>query len=255
MAVHDGEHVVSAALESIAAQTWRDWEAVVVDDGSTDGTPAVLRSWAERDRRVRVLRRDINRGLASSLNHAFAHARGDLLARMDDDDVSFPQRLERQVDFLDTHPQVAVVGTGAEMVDGDGTPLGTLLLPERHEELAARIYRTNPLIHPSVMLRRSFLVALDGYDARLRRAEDADLWLRGYRTFRYHNLQEPLLRYRERRRPLARDAFIGAWVLGRAAWREGQPLSKGGYAARFLVGTLAGTVGLTGRRLPRPARS
>lgn len=253
MGVYNGERFLDSAIASIVGQSYRNWELIVVDDASTDSSLAVATSWRERDARVRVLEHATNRGLAVSLNEAFAVARGELIARMDADDVSLPQRLQKQVRFLDAHPDVAVLGTGAEFVDARGRPLGSGHLFEEHDDIAANIYRTTPLLHPSVMMRRTFLESLGGYDARLRRAQDADLWLRGYRRFRYHNLREPLVRCRIRGRGGvgARSILTGAFVLARSGYREGRPISKGAYAGRFLISTALASAGLRKRRLPQ----
>jgi glycosyltransferase involved in cell wall biosynthesis len=253
LGVYNGEPLLDSAIASIVAQTYPSWELVVVDDASTDSSLAVARSWQQRDPRIRVVEHRTNRGLAATLNDAFAVSRGELVARMDADDVSLPQRLEKQVDFLDAHPAVAVVGTGAEFVDAQGNALGSGRLFEDHDDISANMYRTSALIHPSVMMRRTFLEALGGYDIRLRRAQDADLWLRGYRRFRYHNLPEPLVRCRIRERGGvdARSILIGTFVLARSAYRERRLLSKGGYACRFLVSTALVKAGLRERRLPQ----
>lgn len=253
MGVYNGERLLDSAIASIVDQTYPSWELIVVDDASTDSSLVVISSWSRRDPRVRVVRRHANRGLAVALNDAFAVARGELVARMDADDVSLPQRLERQVQFLDAHPDVAVVGTGAEFVDAQGNDLGSGHVFENHADIAANIYRTTPLIHPSVMMRRAFLESLGGYDVRLRRAQDADLWLRGYRRFRYHNLPEPLVRCRIREKGGvdARSILTGTFVLVRSAYRERRLLSKGADACRFLVSTALVKAGLRKRRLPQ----
>ncbi len=253
MGVYNGEPLLDSAIASIVAQTYPSWELVVVDDASSDSSLAVARSWQRRDTRIRVVEHHTNRGLAATLNDAFAVARGELVARMDADDVSLPQRLEKQVEFLDAHPAVAVVGTGAEFVDAQGNALGSGHLFEEHDDISANIYRTTPLIHPSVMMRRTFLEALGGYDVRLRRAEDADLWLRGYRRFRYHNLPEPLIRCRIRDKGGVdiRTILIGTFVLARSAYRERRLILGGGYACRFLMSTALVRAGLRKRRLPQ----
>jgi glycosyltransferase involved in cell wall biosynthesis len=239
MAVYNGAAGVHAAVASILAQTYQDWDLIVVDDGSTDGTLAILEALASGDPRIRVLRNTVNRGLAASLNLAWSHASGAVLARMDADDLSHPDRLRRQVEFMATHPEVAVLGTGIELMDSEGRLLGYARRPERHEELEKRMYKENPFAHPSVIMRRSFLEAQGGYDGRLRWAEDSDLWLRGYRRFRYHNLQAPLLRYRVRKKIALRNSAYSALVLLRASLREGLFPTHWWYALRPLVaGTL-----------------
>lgn len=235
MAVHNGAATLEPALESLRQQSWTDFEMVIVDDASTDDSRAILERLALEDRRIQVLDQASNHGLAASLNSAWRVARGELVARMDADDVSFPTRFEKQVEFLTAHPEVAVLGTAAELAAADGGTFGVHRRPEWHEVLLRRIYRENPFIHPSVMMRRSFLEALDGYDATLRRAQDYDLWLRGARRFRFHNLQEPLIRYRVRRSFSWRASAYGAAMLVRAGNRDGRTLTGLVAAARFLT--------------------
>ena len=253
MGMFNAARSLNPAVESIVGQSYTNWELIVIDDGSTDSSPTLVRAWCERDGRIRTVTHPVNRGLAVSLNHGFALSRGEFVARMDADDVSLPERLERQVAFLDVRPDVDVVGTGAHFVDGDGHILGTGHLLEEHEDIAANIYRTGPFIHPSVMMRRGFLESLSGYDVRLRRAQDADLWLRGYRRFRYHNLSEPLIRCRIRERGGVdtRSMLTGTFVLARSAVRERRPISGGLYAGRFLVSTALVKAGMRQRRLPQ----
>jgi glycosyltransferase involved in cell wall biosynthesis len=253
MGMFNAARFLNPAIESIVGQSYTNWELIVIDDGSTDSSLTVARAWSERDGRIRTVSHPVNRGLAVSLNYGFALSKGELIARMDADDVSLPGRLEAQVGFLDIRPDVAVVGTGAHFVDADGNGLGTGHLLEDHEDIAANIYRTGPFIHPSVMMRRRFLESLGGYDVRLRRAQDADLWLRGYRRFRYHNLSEPLIRCRigERGGVDTRSMLTGTFVLARSAVREGRPISRGIYAGRFLVSTALVKAGVRKRRLPQ----
>lgn len=229
LAVRNGERTVAAAIESIRAQTWTDWELIVVNDASTDGTAAVLARFT--DPRIHVLRNDVNRGLAASLNLAFRASHGALIARMDADDVALPERFERQFAFLAGHPDVDVLGTAAFLVDGHGRDLGTSTRSETHDAIAASILKLNPFIHPSVMMRRHVLEQLGGYDESLLRVQDYDLWLRGLaKRFRYHNLQEPLLRYRAP----DRSTWISSSYAARVIWKNAGWRGTW-YAARMLA--------------------
>jgi hypothetical protein len=160
-----------------------------------------------------------------------------------------PDRLKRQVAFLRANPRVDVLGSGAELVGEDGENLGRAVRPELHEELAKKILRENPFIHPSVMVRRRFYDALGGYDERLRRSQDRDLWLRGYRRFRYHNLCEPLIRYRVRSKPSLQTILLGTFVLARAVYRERMPYSRLWFPMRFFLATTLTKAGVWGTRL------
>jgi glycosyltransferase involved in cell wall biosynthesis len=242
--VWNGEATVVAAIESIVAQTYVDWDMIVVDDASTDGTAAVLDAWAARDARISVIRNHRNVGLARSLNLAWPRARGELIARMDADDVSLPGRFQAQVAFLCAHPEVHVVGTGIYLLDDRGRMRGAVLLPERHEELVATIFRRVPVIHSTVMMRRGFLEQTGGYDPRLRRAQDADLWLRGYSRFRYANVASPLVEYRWRSRPSVAAIYYGTLVTARGVLRDGLVFTHAWWPLRVLLGLTAAKLGI-----------
>ncbi|MGP8246931.1 MAG: glycosyltransferase family 2 protein [Bryobacteraceae bacterium] len=244
MAVYNGVRTVGGAIESIRSQTYADWDLLVVDDGSSDGTSEILQSYASCDPRITLIRNGTNLGLAASLNIGWRSAKGSLIARMDADDVSLPERLQRQVEFMSAHAEVDVLGTGVEMMDEAGLLLGCAFRPECHDELKKRMYKENPFAHPSVMMRRRFLEALGGYDERLRRGQDFDLWLRGYRRFLYHNLQVPLIQYRLRRKPTFLSSACSSFILFRSAWREGLVLRSGWYALRPIGANLLIRAGL-----------
>ena len=222
LAAYNAEDTLAEALESIRAQDFPDWELIIIDDGSVDGTRKVAERFAVSDSRARVVTMKQNVGLPRSLNHALNLARGEYVARMDADDRCVDSRFRRQVAFLDARPDVAILGAGAYETDEDGEVISTLVRPSEHAELSALIFLENPFIHPTVMARRSALLELDGYDARLRRGQDYDLWLRAHQKFGMHNLPEPLIWYRRRRHPTWRDARYSAQVLLRALHREGK---------------------------------
>ena len=248
MSAHDAEGVLPRAVESIRSQTYGDWELILVDDGSADGTWEVAQRLGSGDTRIKLLRCEVNRGLAAALNLALRHAEGDFVARMDADDESFPDRLQRQVELLEEEPRVAVLGTAALVKDASGRTIGIARRPSEHEELVRRMYKEVPFIHPTVMMRRSFIAAVEGYDPQLRFAQDVDLWLRSYRRCRFHNLQDPLLAYSWSPSSSLREIAAGAYVLARAARREELMLRRGWYAPRFFF---AGALGALGLRHPR----
>lgn len=192
--VYNGAACVGEALDSLLAQTWTDAEFLVIDDGSTDETGEILREYAHRDARIRLLCQE-NRGLVPTLNRGFTEAAGELIARMDADDISLPERLARQAAFLQAHPEVGVVGSAVVMFFADGD--------ERVEHYPAlpgvarwRLLYANPLPHPAVMLRKTVWERAGGYDTAMRLVEDYDLWERASRFTKLVSLPEPLLRYR-----------------------------------------------------------
>jgi glycosyltransferase involved in cell wall biosynthesis len=235
MSAFNAESWIARAVDSIRSQVYEDWELLVVDDGSRDETGAILQEIAQRDTRVRVIVHDRNRGLPTSLNGALGSARGDLVARMDADDVALPQRFARQVAFLDANPEVDVLGGGALEMTHDGRPLGELCRIEHHDVLVARIFTENPFIHPTIMARRRVFDQLGGYDVSCSRGQDYELWLRAYPTFRFHNLQEPLIHYARRDRARWRDARYSSQIVLRALRREKRMWPDGWLAARPLA--------------------
>ncbi len=182
MPVRDMAGTVGRAVESIVAQDWSDWELIVVDDGSTDGTSGVLEAWARRDVRVRVERR-APAGIVAALGTGLAAARGEFVARMDADDVSLPGRFSAQVAFLERHGGIGVAGTlvrfGGDPVAKAGYAahvawLNGVVTPEA---MARSRFIEAPLAHPSVMFRRELAERLGGYREGPF-PEDYELWLR-----------------------------------------------------------------------------
>lgn len=212
MAAHNEERSLEKAIQSVIDQTYLNWELMLVDDGSRDATWEIISRMAEREDRIRPVRNSENLGLARCLNLAIDKARGSLLARMDADDVSLPTRLERQVEEFLADQDLAVLGSNAFMTDESGNRIGSTDMPLQAEEIHQKIVRMNPLIHPSVMYRREFIQAMGGYDARLRRKQDYDLWLRGSGRWRYRNINAELIEYRVRKTQTFKSDCYGFYV-------------------------------------------
>jgi glycosyltransferase involved in cell wall biosynthesis len=191
MAVYNGEPWLGEALASVLGQSLVDFELIVVDDGSTDGTSKRLGTIT--DPRLRVLRQPRG-GQTKALNHGLRAARAPLIARIDADDVALPRRLERQAGFLAAHPDIGLLGTAAREIAPDGSVIRTLVTPGDDRALRRALRRSNPLIHSSVMfLRRALVDAGGAYDESFAVAQDYDLWLRMSRVTRLASLDEPLV--------------------------------------------------------------
>ena len=187
---------VAEAIESILGQTYRDFELIVIDDGSTDETPRIAQRF--RDPRLRFYSQK-NCGLAATLNRSIELAEGRYLARQDQDDISRPQRLLRQVALLDANPQCALVGTWAEIWK-DRQPTGRAHRhPSDNATLKYELLLDNPFVHSSVMLRKEALDAVGGYstDQNRQPPEDYELWSRIARKYQVANVPEALHVYRE----------------------------------------------------------
>ena len=190
MGVWNGASRVREAVESVLRQTLRDLELIVVDDGSTDATPAILASIA--DPRLRIEPRP-HGGLTAALNAALELARAPLVARLDADDVAMPERLERQRACLESRPDVGLLGTWARETDASGRELATIRPPATDAAIREALIRRNPFVHSSVMMRRAVVEQMGGYDPAFPVAQDYDLWMRMSRVTRMANLPEALV--------------------------------------------------------------
>ena len=192
MPVYNTERFVAQTTETVLAQTFGDFEFIVIDDGSTDGSLKVLESFAKRDPRVRVVSRP-NRGLVATLNEGLALAKSPFVARMDADDLCDPRRFELQLKAFNDDPRLVAVGCCAGAIDEDGNVLGDYSTPLTHEAIEASHLRGDSAIHhPSVMFRTDAVRALGGY-RELVPCEDFDLWLRLGEIGRLANLPERLI--------------------------------------------------------------
>lgn len=194
--VYNAGAPLRAAVESILTQTHREIELLLINDASTDTSRELIDEFARRDPRVRAIHHQTNQGLAATLNEGLAAARGQFVARMDQDDIALPERLATQAEFLFRQPRVAVVG--AWVYNLGRTPAHDRLvrLPFTPTEIAARLPEANCLYHPVTMLRREVVLAAGGYRPDFKNAEDYDLWLRLSRDHPLANIPRPLLRYR-----------------------------------------------------------
>lgn len=210
MSAYNEERNIGNAILSIQNQTFKNWELIVIDDGSNDKTLAIIQKIATLDDRIISIKNKRNLGLAKSLNKGIDISKGKYIARMDADDFSLPKRLELQFKFMEKNQDISVLGTGASYIDINGNKLLDVCFPENHESIIKALFKSSPLLHPSVLMRSSFIKSLDGYDESYYRAQDYDLWLRGKKIGRYHNLQKSLIRYTEREKfsfKSIRDSF------------------------------------------------
>lgn len=188
-----GKHLVEAVF-SIMRQSFEDLEVLIVDDGSTDGCLDFLADI--NDPRIRVVSFERNVGLIAALNRGVELALGSLIARMDADDISATDRLEKQVKMFDEDPSLALLGTWARYVDRNGRPFGYVETPLSGERIVRRMLRVNCFIHPSVMMRTDIVRSLGAYPENALHAEDYALWLRFVEQYHVANLGEYLLDYR-----------------------------------------------------------
>ncbi len=198
MPAYNVERYISEAIESILHQSFSDFEFIIVDDHSSDRTLDVVKSFARRDARIRYLSNARNMRRAAASNVGIALARGVFVAVMDADDIAMPERLEKQVRFLDAHAEVGAVGGAMVLMTPDGRVTGERRYRISDAAIRKGIFKYNPFCHPSVMMRRSLVLEAGLYDPHYATAEDYDLYFRLGKVAKFANLAEVLLRYRVR---------------------------------------------------------
>jgi glycosyltransferase involved in cell wall biosynthesis len=194
MPVFNCGNTIEVAIRSILNQSYGNWQLLVVDDGSTDKSVEIATRLA--DPRISVFVDNRHRGTVHRLNQAVAMTRGEYFARMDADDVAYPQRLERQIEYLTCHPEVDLLGCGMLVFKGDGIALGCRVAAETHDEICGHPLEGFPLGHPTWMGRTEWFRA-HPYDAKAVRAEDQVLLFTSYSQSRFACLAEILHGYRE----------------------------------------------------------
>lgn len=191
MSVYNGERYLREAIDSILNQTFKDFEFIIVDDGSTDNSLSIIQSY--RDKRLKLIKNEKNIGLTKSLNNALKTAGGEFIARQDADDISLPDRLEEQIRFLVQHPDVALLGTGVFAINEEGkllrreTPLSNPV---------KKLWQHNQFVHGSVTLKKKVIDELGPYHELFRYSQDYELWLRIAKSYQVANLTQPLYKKR-----------------------------------------------------------
>lgn len=196
MSVFNGEEYLRKAIESILGQTFSDFEFLIINDGSTDDTGSILEHEAKRDARIKFFEQD-NQGLVASLNFGLSNARGQLIARIDADDIAYPLRLEKQVAYMNDHPELLALGSAITLIDEKGRTVKEINYPTGTNKVKSAMMLGSKLAHPTVMMRREQVIQAGAYREACRHAEDYDLWLRLLEIGKIDNLDEPLLYYRE----------------------------------------------------------
>ena len=218
MSVFDNAPYLDSAIASIVAQSFADFEFLIVNDGSRDSSGAIIDSHAARDSRIRAIHQP-NRGLIASLNRIIDEARAPLIARMDGDDIALPERFATQLAFLDTNPEIGVLGTGCTCIDESGNrsahKFDNVTSPEA---ILDDLKNGPPLCHPSVVMRTDAVRAVGGYHRAYRHCEDYDLWLRLSERVPMANLPDRLLLYRQSASQVSNRHVVTQKIGAAIAW-------------------------------------
>jgi glycosyltransferase involved in cell wall biosynthesis len=222
MTVYNSEIYLGEAVDSILAQTFSDFELIIIDDGSTDGSTSILQAFAARDSRVRLTSRP-NTGIVRAANEGIAQARGNYLARMDSDDISLPERFARQVEYLERNADCVLVGSRVTLIDPYGSPVAVSGQKLTHDEIEKELLTGGggwAVVQPSAMMRTQAVRAAGGYRGSINMSEDHDLFLRLAERGKVANLAEPLLRYRRHYKSLNHTQYEQAWAAKERILRE-----------------------------------
>ncbi len=197
MPVRNGERYLGEAMESILAQTFTDFEFIIINDGSTDNTQKIIDGYAEKDNRIICLNHDKGKGLVAALNYGIQEAEGQYIARMDADDISMPERFEKQVKFLDENKNCVVVSSSSLAIDKNGFSLFFEHKSVEHEDILLTILKgRGGLVHAAAMMRKTALEKVGGYNQNMFPAEDWDLWFRLGKIGKFANIQQILYQIR-----------------------------------------------------------
>lgn len=203
---YNGSSWIQRAIKSVISQSYRDLELLVVDDGSTDNTAFIVANMAQNDSRIRYIKNDVNSGIQKTLNYGLKEARGEYVARIDDDDYWVDtDKLQKQVDFMDSNPDHVLVGTGVIIINEKGDELFKYLVPQNNEQIKKRLLGKNCFVHSSVMFKKSAVMQFGGYSegVEAKHFEDYDLWLKLGTIGKLANLPTYSVRYTMRNSSLS----------------------------------------------------
>lgn len=242
MGVYNGERFLQEAIDSVLSQSYPNFEFIICNDSSKDGSALILAQYAEKDARIKLLNNEHNLGLAATLNKCISQASGKYIARMDSDDRCLPERFEAQLKWLEDNPSVAALGSAVEFIDDNGHVYGTRKRTGDEYYSLADAVRQSVLVHPSVMMRKDAVEAVGGYSSNelTTRAEDYDLWCKLCESGAViANTSKILFQYREDESNIARRKYVYRMQEARLKWhwirRAKCPLTELRYAIKPLI--------------------
>lgn len=196
MPAHNAQKYLGSAIESILNQTFKKFELIIVNDASADKTLQIIKSFAKKDSRIRIINNKKRLDIAGSLNNGIKMARSDIIARMDADDISLPNRLEIQYKLINNSKKIAVVGANIVVMDPQEKDISARSYPANSKDLKACFFKYSPFAHPVVMFRKKIFDEVGGYDPEYSPTEDLDLWFRMGIKHEFKSVPQLLLRYR-----------------------------------------------------------
>lgn len=277
MTIYNGEIYLKECMDSVLNQTFKDFEFLIVDDCSTDGSKAIIKSY--KDNRIRLIENEKNLSQVRSLNIGLDEAAGEYIARMDQDDIMERHRLKKQVDFLNRRPDISVVGTWGQVIDENGRIFTSVRLPVRNEEIIGAVLSCAFfLMHPSAAFRKDAVINAGKYNEKIAFSEDYNLWSRLLlKRHKIENIPEYLIKFRYHKNSSSRqfsntqmdnvrlsladfikvitgesrdseigglcDILINAGLMNKKYWSEDLDDIELGKAAKFMDKILEKTIG------------
>lgn len=212
MSVYNAEKYLREAIDSILNQTYQDFEFIIINDCSNDGSWAILKDYEERYPCMRLINNKENLGLTKNLNLALAMSKGEYIARMDADDISDPSRFEKQVSFFKNNTAIDILGTFSNDIDENGKTIRTRTVPVVHKDIMKMLPKLSPIVHPAVMFRKKSLEKIGYYNTKYRTSQDLEMWFRAAAAgLKFHNIPEYLFKYRVDADFLLRKNFQFRW--------------------------------------------
>lgn len=248
MSVYNGLPYLGEAIESILTQTYINFEFIIIDDCSSDGSLELIEEYASKDRRIRLIKNEQRVGLGVNLKYGAEIAKGQWIARMDADDISMPQRIARQLEYVTINPKIDILGSYAIDIDEYGKEISERRCPISHDNITKYIWAC-PIIHPTVFMKKSSLLRVGSYGTEKRR-QDYALWFRCVAAgLQFANLPEPLLKYRFTDDYFRRNNLPALFTQVRIGWKgckqvQAQPIAYIGVIVPLVKGILPKRLGM-----------
>ena len=230
MPVYNSAKYLPLAIESILDQTYSNFEFIIIDDGSTDASWDIIRRYSLKDKRIKAKRNPSNQGICRTLNRGLSQAKVGYIARMDSDDWSYPDRLEKQLAFMKSHPKVVICGGNIEVCDSNLKVKNYRNYPTSDKKIREKMLRLNPFAHPAVLFRMDAFHKTNGYNPDLSGVEDYDLYFRIGKYGKFANISEKVLKLRTHpdsisSRTISKQARLNLYVRIKAITEYGYVMS------------------------------
>lgn len=203
LSVYNGQNHLKQCIESVLNQSYQEFEFIIIDDNSNDNSAQIIKSY--QDDRIFFVQNDENIGLTKSLNKALSLAKGKYIARIDHDDIYLKNKLQKQIDFVTKNPQCKILFTDVIKIDEFGNELPCYSRIKTPEDIYYHMHFINPVIHPTVMIEKSVIISVGGYDEDFKFAQDYELWSRLLYQYKFFKLNEPLLKYRVNSKQISKN--------------------------------------------------